>query len=75
MFGYTLIVGTISKLRGKYAELFVTNFGCTHAFPMKRKSEGYESLSFVFQRYGAPPRIIVDGLKEQVEGDFARKFK
>ena len=60
MFGYTLIVCTISKLRGKYAELFVTNFGCTHAFPMKRKSEDHEDLSLMFQRYGVPPQMIVD---------------
>ena len=75
MFGDTIIEVTTSKSGNKHEESFATYSGWKHEFPMKRKSEAHESLSFMFQRYGAPPRIIVDGLKEQVEVDFARKFK
>ena len=42
---------------------------------MKRKSEAHEYLPLMFQRDGVPPRMIVDGSKEQVEGDFARECK
>ena len=42
---------------------------------MKNNSEAHEALHILFQRYGVPPWTIVDGLKEQVEGEFGRKCK
>ena len=42
---------------------------------MKNNSESHEDFSLMFQRDGVPPRMIVDGFKEQVVGDFARRFK
>ena len=45
------------------------------AFPMKSKSEAHESSSILFQRDAVPPLMIVDGLKDQVEGNFALKCK
>ena len=75
VFGDTLVVGTTSKRGNKYAELFTTKFGWTRAFTTERKSKAHEALSLMFQRDGVPPQMIVDGSKEQVEGDFARKCK
>ena len=45
VFGDTLIAGTISKRGNKYAEVFATNFGWTHAFPMKRKHEDHADFN------------------------------
>ena len=75
VFGDTLIAGTVSKRGNKYAEVFTTSFGWTRVFPMKKKSEAHEGLSLLFQRDGVPPACIVDGSKEQAEGDFRRKCK
>ena len=66
MFGYTLITGTTSKRRNKYAQLFATNFGWTREFLMKSNSKYHEALYLIVQRDGVPPRIIVDLSKEQV---------
>ena len=71
MFGYSLIAGATSKIGKNYAELFATDFLCTHAFPMKKKVEAHEALSIMFQRDGVPPQMIVDGSKEQMRGDLA----
>ena len=75
MFRDTLTAGTTSKRGKKYAEVFATNFGLTRTFPMKSKSESHEDFQLMFQRDGLTPQMIVDGSKEQVGGDFARKCK
>ena len=69
----TLISGTVSMRGNKYAEIFATDFGWASAYPMKRKSEAHEALSLLFQRTGVPDNLIVDGSKEQVQGDFKKK--
>ena len=74
-FGDTLIAGTVSKKGNRYNEVFTTSFGWTRVFPMKKKSEAHEELSLLFQKDGVPPACIVEGSKEQVEGDFRRKCK
>ena len=42
-------------------------------FPMAKKGDAHEALSLLFQRDGVPPKMIVDGSKEQTLGDFKRK--
>ena len=71
----TLIAGSKSRRQNKYAEIFVTTFGWTRAFPMRQKSEAHETLSLLFKRDGVPPAIIVDGSKEQTLGEFRRKAR
>ena len=75
LFGDTLIAGTTSKRGNKYSEVFANNFGWTHSFSMKSKSEVHEAFSLMFHKYGVPPRMIFEGSKEQVEGDFSRECK
>ena len=75
VFGDTLIAGTKSRRGKSYAEVFTTSFGWMRAFPMQKKSKVHEALSLLFQRDGVPPTCIVDGSKEQVQGDFLRKLK
>ena len=46
-----------------------------HAFPMEGVSEAHEASFLMFQRDSIPSWMIVDGLKDQVEGNFALKCK
>ena len=73
VFGVTLLAGTNSNRDNNYAEVFFTKFGWSRAFPMAKKGDAHEYLSLLFQRDGLPPKIIVDGSKEQTLGDFKRK--
>ena len=40
---------------------------------MKLKSDAHDSLSLLFQRDGVPPKMIMDGSKEQTLGQFKKK--
>ena len=68
-----MLSGTNSKRGNKYAKVFVTKFGWSRAFPMDVKGDAHEDLYLLFQRDGVPPKMIVDGLKENTMGDFKRK--
>ena len=63
--GDILLARTKSKRGNKSAEVFFTKFGWSRVFPMAKKGGAHEALSVSFQRYGLPPKIIVNGLKEQ----------
>ena len=63
-FGDNLLAGTKSRCGNKYAEVFVTKFGWSRAFPMDKKGNAHEALSLLFQRDGVPPKMIVDGSKD-----------
>ena len=40
---------------------------------MKLKSDAHDSLSLLFQRNGVPPKMIMNGSKEQTLGRFNKK--
>ena len=42
---------------------------------MKDERFAHEALSLLFQRYGVPPTMIMDGSREQISGEFKRKLK
>jgi hypothetical protein len=42
---------------------------------VKLKSDVHEGLSLLFKRDGVPPKIIVDGPKEQTKGIFQKKMR
>ena len=42
-------------------------------FPMAKKGDVHEALYLLFQCDGVPPKMIVDGSKEQTLGDFEHK--
>ena len=42
---------------------------------MVKKDDAHEALSLVFKRGGVPPRMVVDNLKEQTLGKFAKKCR
>ena len=71
----TFLAGTKSKRGKSYAEVFVTNFVWLHVFSMPEKGGAYEALYLFFQQDGVPPKMIVDGSKEQTLGGFKRKVE
>jgi hypothetical protein len=75
VFGNTMFAGTVSKNGNKCCQVFATNFGWARAHPLKQKGEAHEALLLVFKRNGLPPKMILDGSKEQVEGVFRHKLK
>ena len=61
--------------QNRYAQVFATRFGWVQIYPMKQKSDAHEGLSLLAQRDGVPPKIIMDGSKEQTMGEFRKKAK
>jgi hypothetical protein len=41
---------------------------------MKLEIKSHEALSLLFHRYGLPNVTVMDGSKEQTEGEFKRKL-
>jgi hypothetical protein len=75
IFGDTLEANVKSNRGNKYAQVFGTSFGWSRVFPVRKKSDVHEGLSLMFKRDGVPPKIIVDGSKEQTQGVFAQKVR
>ena len=57
-----------------YVQAYTTSFHLCRAMPMKKKSDVHETLSLLFVQDGVPPRIIMDGSKEQTLGKFKKNF-
>jgi hypothetical protein len=75
VFGDTMFAGTESKNGNKCCQVIANNFGWAHAHPLKQKGEAHDALSLKFKHDIVPPKMILDGSKEQVEGVFRRKLK
>ena len=73
VFGDTLLARTKSKRGNKYVKVFVTKIGWSRAFNMAKNGDAHEALSLLFQQYGLPPKMIVEGSKEHNLGIFIRK--
>ncbi len=70
-----MFTSTLSMHGNKCAQIFSSNFGWSHAYPMKTKGEAHEALSLMFQREGVPPLMVMDGSKEQTLGKFHQKLQ
>jgi hypothetical protein len=76
MYTDTLDAKTVVSKRGnKYAQIFATRFGWYRAFPLKAKADAHFGLSTLFARDGVPNVMVMDGAKEQIQGDFRRKCR
>ena len=75
MYTDTLITKVKSRRGNKYCQVFGCQNGWKRAHPIKAKSEAHHALSLLFQRDGAPPRMIMDGAKEEIGGEFKRKCR
>jgi hypothetical protein len=51
------------------------HFGWAHAHPLKQKGEAHEAVLLMSKHDSVPPKMILDGSKEQVEGVFRGKLK
>ena len=71
----TLLTSTKSRRGNKYAQVFYARNGWKRAFPMSKKSEAADALSLLFARDGVPAVIILDGSKEQTQGEFRKKAR
>ena len=73
MFTDTLKASVLSRQQERYAQVFSANNRWVRAFPMKKKSDAHEALDLLFHRDGVPPKMIMDGSKEQTKGQFRKK--
>ena len=42
---------------------------------MKRKGDALDALDLLFHQDGVPPKMVMDGSKEQTQGRFRKKLK
>ena len=56
-----------------YSQVYTTGFHWCRAHLMKLKSDAHNLLSLLFQCNGVPPKLIMDGSKEQTLGRFKKK--
>ena len=76
MYTDTAEANVVSYFRkNKYAQIFATRFGWVRVFPMQKKSDAHQAFSLMAQRDGVPPIIVMDGAKEETQGEFRRKAK
>ena len=75
MFTDTLESGTLSRRQNKYAQVFVIPPNWTKVFPMKTKGDAHHSLGTLFHDIGVPDKMIMDGSKEQTQGEFRKKLR
>ena len=76
MFTDTLSAKTKSWFQqNKYAQVFAMRYGWVHVFQMKKKLEAHEGLSLMAQWDRIPTKIVMDGAKEQVMGEFRKMVK
>ena len=75
MFTDTMKSNVISRRKNEYSQMYCTNFGWARAHSMKSKGEAHDTVSLVFKRDGVPPKMIMDGSKEQSRGLFQKKCR
>ena len=69
LFSDTFFASTPSWLRKNIcAQIYATSFGWCRIFPMRSKADTHETLSLLAARDGVPPKIVMDGSKEQQLG-------
>ena len=69
-----MFFNTYLHCNNKCAQVFASDFGWVRVYPMKTKGKAHEALSLMFQREGIPLSMVMDGLKEQMMGQFRRKL-
>ncbi len=70
----TMFSNKYSSGNNKCAQVFTSDCGWVHVYPMKTKGKAHEALSLMFQCEGIPPSMVIDSLKEQMLGKFCRKL-
>ena len=71
-----VVFGKCKSLRGNTcASVYATTFNYVRAKAMKSKKECHFTLDDFFEKIGVPLKMVTDGAKEFVQGDFSRKCK
>ena len=73
MYTDTLKALVLLRQQERYAQVFSASIWWVWAFPMKKKSDASNALDLLFHREGEPPKMIMDGSKEQTMGQFKKK--
>ncbi len=56
-----------------HVNVFASDFGLIHVYPMNTNEESHKVLSPIFQCEDVPPSKVMDGMKEQIIGPFQQK--
>ena len=72
MYTDTLEASVPLRQQERYAQVFSALIRWSRAFPMKKKSNAADALDLLLHREGAPPKMIMDGSKEQTQGRFRK---
>jgi hypothetical protein len=75
MFTDTLESGTTSRRQNKFAQVFVIPPNWTKVYPMRTRGEAHHCLSLLFHEIGVPDKMVMDGSKEQTQGEFRKKLR
>jgi hypothetical protein len=75
MFTDTIESGTMSRKQNKFAQVFVIPPNWTKLYSMRTKGEAHHCLSSLFHEVGVREKMIMDGSKEQTQGEFRRKLR
>ena len=75
VFTDTMKVGTVLRRGNWYAQVYSTKFVWSRAHQTKRKGDAHETLSLLFKGDYVPPKMVMDGSKEQTLGSFRNKCK
>ena len=65
VFTDTIQAGTVFRRGNWCVQFYPTGFGWSRAHPIKRKVDAHENLSLLSKRYYVPPKMVMDGSKEQ----------
>jgi hypothetical protein len=74
MFTDTMYSTILSRQQNKASQVLCNDFGFVRSFPKMVESEAHEALSLLFHRDGVPNVTVVDGAKDQTEGEFRSKL-
>ena len=75
VFADTMAAGVVSNCQNKYDQAYLTQYSWSRVHPMRLEKHAHKTLSFIFKRYGVPPKIVVDNSKDQTLGKFAKKCR
>jgi len=65
-----------SWMRGnKYGQVYVTDFGWIGFYPMQSKGQAPNTLVELAHDKGVPTHFVMDGSKEQTQGEFRKKAR
>jgi hypothetical protein len=73
VFTDTFKANTMSKRQNLYGQIYIAiPSGYVRVYSMKKKGDTHETLQEFLRDVGAPEKIVVDGSKEQVMGEFRK---